>query len=233
MVEALKKAGVITVRDGIHYVDMQTLAKLMVEGKSWQKIGLNNQYGEILVDTTDPSASNSGNMFLGLLANAMNGNKMVSMDQAKELLPDLKKIYQSIGYMNTSSADLFSQFLTLGAGSYPIIAGYESQLLEYSVQDPETYKRVKDNIIILYPEPTVWSSHIFISLNKKAEVAIDALTDKKVQDLAWKDHGYRTIVSGSQDQDQFKVPGLASDVTQIMQMPSYDVMTYLVDGIAP
>lgn len=233
VVESLTKAGLVTEREGVHYVDMEALSKLILENKTWSEIGLQGQYGEILVDTTDPAASNSGNMFLGLLANAMNGNKMVTKQEAEKLLPDLRKIYQSIGYMNTSSADLFNQFLTLGVGSYPLVAGYESQLLEFSVQEPDTYERVKDNLFILYPEPTVWSSHVFIALNDQTEVAIDALMDEKVQDLAWTEHGYRTIVSGSANQDQFKVSGLAGEVTQIMQMPPYEVMTYLVEGVSP
>lgn len=232
VVDALVKEGIVTVREGVHYVNMPELAKLIVSQKTWQDLGLTDLYGEILVDTTDPAASNSGNMFLGLLANALNSNKMVSQQQAEKILPDLQKIYQTIGYMNTSSADLFNQFLTLGVGSYPLIAGYESQLLEFSVQEPETYQKVKDEILILYPEPTVWSSHILIALNDQSERAIDALLDKKVQDLAWTDHGYRTIVAGSQEEGQFKVPGLAPQVTQIMQMPSYRVMDYLVDGVS-
>ena len=233
IVDALMKEGIVSEREGVYYVDMEALAQLILSDKTWQDLGLNGPFGDILVDTTDPAASNSGNMFLGLLANAMNGNKMVTIDQAQKLLPKLKAIYQSIGFMNTSSADMFSQFLTLGMGSYPIIAGYESQLLEYSVQEPETYERIKDNLYILYPEPTVWSSHLYISLDKEAEVGIEALKNPKVQELAWVEHGYRTIVAGSQDQDQFQVPGLAPQVTKIMQMPSYEVMDYLVKGVSP
>ena len=232
VVDVLMNKGVVTERSGVYYVNMVELANIIKTDQTWNDIGLQGNLREVAVDTTDPSASNSGNMFLGLLANAMNGNRVVGMEQAKAMLPELKKIYDSIGYMNTSSADMFSQFLTLGYGSYPLVAGYESQMLEFSVSDPDTYQRVKDKIFILYPEPTVWSSHVFISLRPEADIAITALKDKKVQELAWKYHGYRTIVAGSGDTKQFQVPGVAEEVTQIMSMPSYDVMDYLVNGLS-
>ncbi|MBG9983557.1 substrate-binding domain-containing protein [Aerococcaceae bacterium DSM 111022] len=231
IVDALEQEGIVSNREGSYYVDMPALAEAIVEEKQWQDIGLNQFYGNILVDTTDPSASNSGHMFLGLLANALNDNRVVSQGDVEALLPDIQKIYNSIGFMNTSSADMFKQFLTLGVGQYKIVAGYESQLLEFSVQEPETYASIKDDVVILYPEPTVWSSHIFIAVNEDADVAIDALLDEQIQEISWKDHGYRTIVANSGAADQFDVPGLAQQVTQIMNMPDYQVMTQLVDGI--
>lgn len=231
VVDALIDQGVVREENGVHFVDMTKLAGLMKDEKTWADIGLSQLYGPILVDTTDPNESNSGNMFLGLLANALNDNKPVTTASIDNVKEDITRIYNQIGYMQTSSIDMFNQFLRQGVGSFPIIAGYESQLLEFSKQEPDMYEQIRDDIIILYPEPTVWSSHVYIALTDKGKVGLNALMDKEIQTLAWKDHGFRTIVSGTENPDEFNVNGMADQVTKIMQMPNIDVMLELMEAI--
>lgn len=231
VVDALKKEGIVRVDEGIHYVDMVKLAGLMAEEKTWADIGLSELYGPILVDTTDPNQSNSGNMFLGLLANALNGNKPVTTSSIGNVSDDIARIYKQIGYMQSSSIDMFNQFLRQGVGSFPIIAGYESQLLEFSKIEKDMYEKIRDDVIILYPEPTVWSSHVYIALTDKGKVGLNALMDKDIQALAWKEHGFRTIVAGTENPDDFDVNGMAGQVTKIMQMPNIEVMQELMEII--
>ncbi len=229
IVDSLKKNNIAYEKDGVNYVNMSSLGEMMRDGKNWQDIGV-NLYGNLIIKTTDPNESNSGNMFLGLLANALNGNKPVTKSDVGTISQDLKKIYTNIGYMESSSKDIFTQYLHQGMGAYPMIAGYENQLLEFSVEEPGIFDRVKDNIVILYPDPTVWSSHIFISLNDKTNIAIDVFKDKEIQELSWKRHGFRTIVSGAEE-GGFSVKGLAKEVNSIMQMPSIEVMEELMRAI--
>lgn len=231
VVDALTQEGLITQEGNVHYIDMVKLAQLMKEEKTWEDIGLPELNSKILVTTTNPNESNSGNMFLGLLANALNKNKMVDQSSLDEIKPTLQKIYKSLGYMQSSSSDMFSQFMRMGYGMYPLIAGYESQLLEFSKQQPKVYEQVKDDVMIIYPSPTVWSSHVYIGLNNESKRAVEALTDPQVQELAWKTHGFRTIVSGTADPNEFPVPGLAKDITKIMNMPSIDVMQELMESV--
>lgn len=231
VVDALVKEGIVQEESGTYYVDMPKLAGMIKEQKTWQDIGLNALNGRILVASTDPNKSNSGNMFLGLLANSLNNNQPLDQNSLKKILPTIRQIYQALGYMQTSSSDMFNQFLRLGVGAYPIVAGYENQLLEFSKLQPSTYQQVKDDIIILYPRPTVWSSHVYIALNDQAQVGIEALLDEEVQNLAWKEHGFRTIVAGTGDVKEFDVPGLAKEVTQIMPMPNFELMQELMNTI--
>lgn len=231
VVDALIEEGVVRLDGDVHYVDMVKLANLMKEEKTWADIGLSELYGPILVDTTDPNQSNSGNMFLGLLANALNGNKTVTVATMDNVKDDIKRIYNQIGYMQTSSIDMFNQFLRQGVGSFPIIAGYESQLLEFSKLESDMYQQIRDDVVILYPEPTVWSSHVYIALTDEGKVGLTALMDKEIQTLAWTEHGYRTIVAGTENPDEFDVNGMAGQVTKIMQMPGIDVMQELMEII--
>lgn len=231
IVEALEMEKIVTKEEETYYVDMTKLAKLIVEGKSWKDLNLPQLYGNVLVDTTDPNKSNSGNMFLGLLANSLNNGQMVTKQNVADLLPSVRKIYQQIGHMQSSSADMFSQFLKQGMGAFPIIAGYESQILEFSKIQPDVYDKVKDEIVILYPSPTVWSSHVYISLTENGDLGLDMLLDKETQEIAWKYHGYRTIVSGTGDTNEFKVAGIPKQITRVAPMPDIDAMLKLMDSI--
>ena len=72
---------------------------------------------------------------------------------------------------------------------------------------------------------------VYIALTDQGKVGLNALMDKQIQTLAWKDHGFRTIVSGTENPDEFNVNGMADQVTKIMQMPNIDVMLELMEAI--
>jgi len=161
--DALIKEGIVSQKDNTYYiVDMVKLTDLIMDHTQWKDIGV-DLYGRISIQTTDPIKSNSGNMFYGLLANILNGGNVVSTEQElAAVLPKLKNIYDLSGYMESSSSDLFEQYLKMGPGSKRLVAGYESQMIEFSKENPEIWESAKSRIVVLYPIPTVWSSHPFI-----------------------------------------------------------------------
>lgn len=229
---AFTKEGLITTNDDVHYIDMAKLVELISAETQWSDAGLPELYGKVSVDTTDPSKSNSGNMFAALLANVLNNGETVTQAELTTVLPELQNIFSKLGYMETSSADLFSQFLKMGVGAKPIIAGYESQLLEYSVENPEAYEKIKDDIVMLYPTPTVWSTHVMIALNENGKSLLEALLDDDIQRLAWEKHGFRTgsYVAAS-DAESIAVSGIADTITQVTQIPAYSVMKEIIEGL--
>src|SRR5437763_1959118 len=78
-----------------------------------------------------------GNMFAGLLANLLNGGEVVDEASLKSVLPRLKQFFDKLGYLQESSSDLFTQFLQQGVGSYPLIVGYEAQLVEFGIENAQ------------------------------------------------------------------------------------------------
>ncbi|NLL92455.1 MAG: hypothetical protein GX222_08625 [Ruminococcaceae bacterium] len=231
--DSLQKDGIVYESNGSYFMDMEKFVTAVKEGKTWADIGLPQLYGSILVKTTDPTKSNSGNMFAGLVANAMNGGRVVDSMSVHKVLPDLKDFFKKMGYMDTSSADLFDQFLKIGVGSYPMIAAYENQILEFAVTNPDVWEKVGDDLCIIYPTPTVYSSHVMIALDDKGDYAIDALMDPVIQDIAWKDHGFRTGISGNQEEtDVFGVNGVLSQVTGVMPMPDFRTMDIIVKELS-
>lgn len=229
--DALAAQGIVSQTDGVYYSDMVKLTELILAGKQWSDIGLPQLFGSVCVDTTDPARSNSGNMFASLLANSLNGGKTVDDEAIYHILPDLKKIFAQTGYMETSSSDLFNQFLRMGVGAKPIIVGYESQLLEYAAEYPDDYAKVSGDIVVIYPTPTVWSAHVYIALDEDGKAGIEALTDPEVQRLAWEKHGFRTSSSGVVS-GEITVSGIPENITSVMNIPTYSVMKQIIDELS-
>ena len=228
--DALVKEGIVEEKQGVCYVDMKKMTDLISSGEKWSDVGLPQLYGTVSIDTTDPAKSNSGNMFAALLANVLAGGTVVNDENVGEILPKLKTIFNYLGYMETSSADLFTQFLKMGVGAKPMIAGYESQLLEFAVGNQADFEQIKDDVVMLYPSPTVWSTHVYIALDNQGERGVEALLDEDVQRLAWERHGFRTsyYTAGSQE-DFFGVKGIAPEITGVMQVPDYGAMEQIIN----
>ncbi len=229
--DALIKGGYVTQKDGVHFLDMKAFLPVLEKGEPWESLGL-PLYGSVLVSTTNPTKSNSGNMFAGLLANMINDGNVVTLDRVDAVIPRLKALIERLGYMETSSADIFSQFLKTGVGARPLVAGYESQLLEFAHTNPKDFQQIKDDIVLLYPVPTVWSSHVYIALSDKGKVGLEALLAPEIQALAWQKHGFRTgINAANMDVSSITVPGIAPVISQIIQMPDSQVMEKLIQSL--
>lgn len=93
--EAFIAQGMITKKDGVYYIDMLKLTECIESDKKWSDIGLDKLYGNIIVGTTDPTKSNSGNMFAGLLANTLCGGT-ADESNIDNILPRLKNIFQKL-----------------------------------------------------------------------------------------------------------------------------------------
>lgn len=230
--QALTEAGMVSLEDGVYFADMVRLAEEIEAGTAWADLGLPQLYGRITVGTTDPTKSNSGNMFAGLLANTLCGG-VADESNLDEILPRLIQIFQKLGYMESASSDLFDQFLKTGMGAKPLIAGYENQLLEFAAENPETWSQIKEDIVMLYPTPTVWSSHVYIALDEEGAAGIDALLDEEIQRIAWEKHGFRTgVYDTPTDAEHFDVSGIAGELTQVVPMPDADTMDQIIKALS-
>lgn len=230
--QALVDSGIASQTDGVYTVDMVKLTEAIEAGTAWADIGLPQLYGSITVGTTDPTKSNSGNMFAGLLANTLCGG-VADESNLPAILPRLQSIFQKLGYMESSSSDLFDQFLKTGMGAKPLIAGYENQLLEFAAENPDTWEQIKEDIVMMYPTPTVWSSHVYIALDEAGTAGIDALLDEDIQRLAWEKHGFRTgVYDTPTDAEHFGVSGIANEITQVAPMPDANTMDQIIKALS-
>ena len=196
--DKLIEQGIVTVgEDGIYYItDMNKLINLILEGKSWGDIGLTDLFGKVNIASTDPVTSSPGATYYGLLLSILSGGEINDQNIGGNL-EKLKAYYLKSGYMNNTPADLFEKYLKTGLGGEPIIVDYEKSVIEFAISNPNGYDQVKDDMVILYPKPTMWNTHCFAVFSENGKKLYKALQDEEIQKIAWERYGYRTGFAGS------------------------------------
>jgi hypothetical protein len=228
--DSFMKQGLVRRVNGAYYiVDMPKLVKAMETGKTWSDLGMPSLYGSVKVVSTDPEKSNSGNQFAGLTADVMAGG-VVDDATLPKILPRLKGLFNKLGYLDSSSGDLFDQYLRLGEGANPMAALYENQLIEFAAADPTRWQAVKGRVAVLYPEPTVWSEHAVVALTDAAVPLINAMKDPEIQRIAWERHGFRPSVGGKSTAPQ-GITGIPATVDKVVPMPKYTVMRNIMNAL--
>ncbi len=194
VVDALMRIGYVENQDGVfHLVKMRELIADIVQGKTWKGYGVNNLFGRVLISSTDPTKSNSGFSFAGLMANLLAGD-VASPETLARDRETIASVFDRMGYKESSSGTHWNSYLNEGMGGKPLLVAYENQLIEFILSNPEQWKSLQTQPIrpvLLYPSPTVYSSHPIISLTDKADRLIPALTDPDLLEIAWADHGFR------------------------------------------
>ncbi len=234
IVEALTQEGVIAQDGDVYYADTTQLMEMIAsdEPPTWQDLGVTDLHGSIRIVTTDPTRSNSGNMFYGLMANMLIGGDIATETEMRAQLPTIKAYYDSQGLMEESSGILFDRFVSTGMGANPIIANYESLLIEFSLANHNSIDIIRDKIRIIYPKPTVWSSHPLIAKSDAGNQLIEALKDERLQSIAWEQHGFRSGLFGvDNDPSVLNVGGIPADIQSVIELPKADAMLLMLEEL--
>lgn len=231
--EALAKNGLCEKQAGGYYTaDLGKLVEQVLGGVKWKDLGV-DIYGGMKIISTDPNKSNSGTMYAALLANNLSGNDVAGAADISRVSADVKRVFNLLGQMESSSGTLFTRYLNLGMGESPIIVGYENQIIEFAGSDPDLWAKVSAQVALIYPEPTVWSEHYLIALTENGERLLDALMDEEIQQIAWERHGFRTGSSTySMSQADLQALGISQSISQVVPVPDADSMLQLLQIIA-
>ncbi len=230
--DSLIKQGIVTKRGEIYYItNMNKLLNLILEGKSWSDIGLKSIYGKINIYSTDPVTSSPGATYYGLLLSIMT-NGDLSAANVKKTLPKLKNFYIKSGYMNNTPADLFELYLKTGEGAKPMIVDYEKSIVELANKDRDAYESVKNQMVIMYPTPTIWNSHCIATFTEDGNTYLKAFDNKKIQNIAWSKYGFRVgTTGGNYDVSKTSVTGIPQEITSVtsgLKMDTYnEIINYL------
>lgn len=237
VVDGLTQAGLVTVTaEGQHQLDLKALLDAVLADTDWSALGVEALYGRARLVSTDPNRSNSGFMFAGLALSLLSGDVATAADLAQHGDAVLA-IFRNMGFKSPSSGKLFDQYLAGGLGGEPMIVGYENQLVEWILADPERWARVQSGSgakpVVLYPRPTVYSAHPLIVIDAAANRLLDALVSPRLQELAWTKHGFRGplgTVTGSTDT---VIAGLLpSEIDAVLPMPEARLMLALLAKLA-
>jgi hypothetical protein len=242
IVEILEAEGVTREEaDGTWTFDMARFMELAAADRRWDQLD-QDAYPvrkDILVRTTDPRNSNSAAMYLAITSHLANGNRVVQ-DEAQEqaVLPAITDLFLEQGFAATTSDPPFEDYLSQGVGNTPLLFIYEAQFLERALDDDGTIVRDGDpnqNMVLLYPSPTVLSNHTLVPLTDDGDTVGRLLSeDETLQQLAAQ-HGFRTRRPASfaavVDDHVRDVAAVRTDVVDVIDPPSFETLERLLDAI--
>lgn len=237
-IDALQRVDVVRQdNSGAYFIETPALLSLMESSQTWNDLGFDHRPSQINTYATDPELSNSGGSFAGLLANTMNCLEVVNSTAVTAVLPRINAYFQGLGYLETASKTLFDSYMTLGEGARPLVALYESQIADYLYEYSQTHtaaeyqeqlQQVATSVRMLYPEPTVWTTHPVIARTEAGKRVMAALLDPELQQLGWTVTGFRPAVSGVNiDIATSPVTGILPLVTSVIDTPGDDVMAQI------
>ena len=223
--------GIVEKRDNTYYItNLPALLDYIVKEKRWNDLKDNTQYKvnkNILVTTTDIRKSNSAAMYLALSSYILNSSNIVDSEaQISPLINSLASLYLRQGFVEHSSAAPFKDYMVMGPGKAPLVMIYEAQYL-YEAAIPQG--GLSDDMVLLYPEPTIFTKHILVPFNTGGEKLGEALTtDPELQRLAI-EHGLRNDDVGSfkqfVKQHNLAVP---DRLVNVIEPPSYEILERMI-----
>jgi hypothetical protein len=242
IVDILADAGVAREEaDGTWTFDMAKFMELAAADRRWDQLD-QDVYPvrkDILVRTTDPRNSNSAAMYLAITSHLANGNRVVQDEaQARAVLPTVTDLFLEQGFAATTSDPPFEDYLSQGVGNTPLLFIYEAQFLERVIRDDGSIVRDGDpnqNMVLLYPSPTVLSNHTLVPLTDHGDEVGRLLSeDETLQELAAQ-HGFRTrrpaSFAAAVDEHVRDVVPVRTDVVDVIDPPSFETLERLLGAI--
>ncbi len=230
--EILVANGIATDHGGYYTLDMAAYLALVDNDVRWSDLSNSEAYDvnkRILITSTDIRKSNSAAMYLALSSYVWNNNSVVQNANDPTLSARLQKIFLEQGYTENSSAGPFEDYLMMGMGKAPVVMIYEAQ---YITQTIKANSMMNEEMVLLYPEPTIFTKHILVAFSDGGNKLGDLLqNDPELQKLAI-EHGFRNGNLSYQRQywSDNKVE-LPQDLIDVIEPPSYEVLEALIQQI--
>ncbi|MGW2249691.1 hypothetical protein ACWCXH_05775 [Kitasatospora sp. NPDC001660] len=217
---------------GIWTFAMDKYLNALRSGWKWQDLKGADAHaelsGRIFVTTTDPQSSSSGAMYVALLSYLLNSRQPVSDQAGIDATKDVLRTATSLqGGQKSSSDEPFKDFLA-GVGN-PLVFAYESQVAQLALSGAPT-----DDMVMMYPDTTIYSDHTLVARNDKgAKLAGLLQDDPELRRLEAK-FGFRPQADPNVFAKEVsgRKPNFAPDLTTAKvkqwQVPTQDVLQKLV-----
>ncbi len=232
--EILVANGLAAKQGEFYYiVDLPGLMAMVEKGTRWKDLKASGAFAttkSVLVNSTDVRTSNSAAMYLALASYLANAQQIVqSQDDVDRVMPVVAPLFLRQGFQEQSSSGPFEDYLALGMGKAPLLVAYESQMVEFWLRSPD---KLKSDMVLLYPQPTVYSKHVLVPYTPAgARLGVALETDPALRALAH-EYGYRTggDTKGPETWAQrgVKVPEVLVDV---IDPPSFEWLERMITGI--
>lgn len=238
VVEVLEKNGIVHRQQDYHTIlDMQKLLNLMAQKTRWKDLPHNEGFNigrQILINSTDIRSSNSAAMYLSLASYLINDQQIVNtQQQVNAVLPNILPLFANQGFLAGSSATPFEDYLIKGMGNSPMVMIYESQFLHQATMENSG---LSDEMVLLYPEPTIFTQHTLLALTDSGKTLGEALAnDTELQQLAIK-QGYRSNKANlsadfQKNLQQNNINSVPLTINEVIETPSYDILENMITSI--
>lgn len=239
VLDVLQQNGIAEQRDGVWYLDMAAYLEAVAQGRRWTDLAGSEAYPSsrnVMITTTDIRSSNSALMYLCLASYVLNGNAVVTSEDAarQQATESLARLFLDQGYSQSSSSGPWESFLSKGPMNQPLTLIYESQYLEAQMNEPS---RVTSSMRICYSSPTIFSDHVVVAFSEAGQRVQDILQNDADMARVIARHGFRLNGSNSgafaETLDEASLTGFAEDGTFIdaAQAPSYEVADAMLQTI--
>jgi hypothetical protein len=230
IVDLLVKAGVASDSGSIITLDVAEYMKLVDENKRWKDLPGNTAYPvnkSILITSTDVRRSNSAAMYLSLASYVANGDNIVENDaEVGPIIDRLAPLFLRQGFVASSTEEPFEDYLVQGMGKSPMVMIYESQFIQRAAAADGS---ITPDMVLMYPNPTIFSKHTFVGLTPDGIRLGDFLTnDPEMRSLAT-EFGFRTTDTAAfaafVAEHKLPVPGSIIDV---IDPPTYEALEAMI-----
>ena len=239
VLDVLAANGLAEQRDGVWYLDMAAYLDAVASGRRWTDLAGSEAYPSsrnVMITTTDVRSSNSALMYLGLASYVLNGNAVITSEDAarEQAATSLARLFLDQGYSQSSSAGPWESFLSKGPMNQPLTLIYESQYLEAQMNEPT---RVTSEMRICYPDPTSVSDHVVVAFSEAGQRVQDVLDNDPDMARVIARHGFRVNGANSgafsEQVSEAGLTGYAADGTfiDVAQAPSYEVADAMLQTI--
>lgn len=237
--EILKSNGIASLDQAstdnaaIYNIDNNKLLDAMLKKKRWVELKNSAAFPvtrSVLVSTTDVASSNSAAMYLALMSFSLNNSNVVEkFDQAESSAIALAELFYRQGYQENYVNGNFDDYTAVGMGKSPLAFIYENQMVSYA----RTQGKIKQNMVLAYPTPTIFNKQVFVALSEPAKKFADILSnDKALQTIAL-EYGFRSGPNKEFVAEALK-NGLRTkeEIIDVIDPPAHTFMTKMIEVVA-
>jgi hypothetical protein len=213
-------------------VDMAKLTALMLAKKRWKDLQGAAAYDvsrSVLVSTTDVRRSNSAAMYLALASYAVQGDIVTDRATAQAVAAKVAELFKRQGYQENYVNGNFDDYVSIGIGKTPLAFIYEYQMVQFALAK----KGVQQDMVLIYPQPTIVNKVVFVAASERARALADLLAGHAELQRIGVEYGFRIADTGVFMQT-VKPTGLAVEerITQVIDPPSFEIMGEMIDVVS-
>jgi hypothetical protein len=194
----LQSLGIVSQSQGIWWFSVANYLTAVADKWDWSMCpsSVAPLTGRILVSTTNPQCSNSGEIFMADASYvAHHGLVVADPGTATEVGDDLAPLVKEQGYMEYTTNLVFQDYLVEGVDYTPMAVIYEAQFLGEKITQPGAMNSQQGvKMVLMYLTPNIFSQRMLIPFpGDSAGAAVGHLVadNPQLEQLAQEKYGFR------------------------------------------